>query len=228
MRQAAHVPEFGRRRIEERGAASDEQSRRVGHHVGTRARLRRYFAFIQRLGAREGYFQVRDAFLARDYGEVSVGRERGLWDLAVPDVMLYALAARFLVAACYEPHPAAEIGVLPPQPRERVQAGHERPLVVAHAAAVHIPVLHRQPERIVRPAPAGGHDVEMGEHADKRLSLAVFRPARITAVAARFQPVSGGFFQKQGECARVFFAERSVFLRLPEHTFYFYEFREIV
>ena len=171
---------------------------------------------------------MQNALFACRNGKIRVGRKGYARQFAVGGIVLDARRAFFFVATRDKPHATVQPHVLFRKPSKRVQRGDERTFVVADAPSVHNALTYIQLKRRGSPAVACGNDVEMGENAGDKLALAVFRPARIAAVGARFKPERARKAQKSVQRAPVFRTERSVGSGRRGDGRHGYERREIV
>ena len=119
-----------------------------------------------------------NALFAVDDREIAVGREAERRQLLTAlDIVLHARAAGLLVQTEEDAHAAAELFAGRGEGLERVQRRHHRALVVDRAAGIDPPVRDLRAVGVVRPARALRHDVEVTEHDDELLALAVIEPA---------------------------------------------------
>ena len=163
-------------------AVQSDGLRPGGHHVD---RVAAFCGAQSRARQRQRQRIVQYPLLAADDGKVGVGREAGDRQLLMRAVIRHVLPVAALLALPEdEPHAAAQrrLGVL--QVLHREERRQNGALVVHRAAAVE-PVAAELAPRIVRPALAVRHHVEMPQHGGQLVARADLRPGDPAAAIFR-------------------------------------------
>ena len=168
----------------------------IRHHIGLDACLD-----LKLGGELPGKMHLQDPLFAVYQGIVRIrgkGQIRQLFHLGV---MVHAAPAALLVAAQQHPDPPAEFGAAVLHRGQGKQGGYRRALIVHHAPAIDAAVLDKAFIGREAPAVAGGHHIQVGQHAQL---LFPFPGLRIAHIAIQ---ILGGqaqlFRQFHGGCQAI-------------------------
>ena len=161
-------------------------ARRAGHNVHALARVdridrKRHTVLARALAGKQN---IDAALFDVDQRIFRVGREAVIGHFHLRGIVSHAAHGHLLVAAEDQAHAVLQLDARVPHGAHGVERRDRRAFIVHHAAAIDAPVRHIAGEGIVRPAVAGGHNVQMRQHTQRLRALAQRNIARIAVEIA--------------------------------------------